>query len=55
MKIALYVTKEKNYVEFSETIKETILELDPETEIIEIEDERLDQENWENQQMNSSI
>ncbi|MHA2308046.1 MAG: NAD(+)/NADH kinase [Candidatus Heimdallarchaeaceae archaeon] len=55
MKIALYVTENKNFVEFSNTIKETIQELAPETEIVELRDVELNQENWQNELKNFAL
>ena len=49
MKIALYSMNDKNSREFTSTIKEMILELELETEIFEIEDEELNENNWESQ------
>ena len=48
MKIAFYITKDNNTDEFANTIKDTILEIEPETEILEIHDRQLDQDNWQN-------
>ena len=50
MKIALYSLNDKVSTDFTKTIKDTILELEPETEIIEIEDQELNESNWESQQ-----
>jgi NAD+ kinase len=49
MKIALYSLRGKSSTEYTNTIKEMILELEPETEILEIEDQELDEDNWEGQ------
>jgi NAD kinase len=49
MKIALYSLRGKSSTEYTSTIKEMILELEPETEILEIEDQELDEDNWEGQ------
>ncbi|GAH66716.1 unnamed protein product, partial [marine sediment metagenome] len=49
MKIALYSMKGKNSTEYTYTIKEMIIELKPETEILEIEDRELNEDNWEGQ------
>jgi len=46
MKIALYITKDTNYIELAITIKKTILAIDPETILIEIEDRHLSADNW---------
>ena len=48
MIIALYIAKDSNSKNFANVIKETLAELDAETEIIEVEDETINEENWEN-------
>jgi len=50
MKIAFYITKDNSTDEFANTIRDTILEIAPDTEIVEIQDRLLDQENWQNLQ-----
>jgi len=47
MKIALYLNNEENALEFAKIIKDTIIELSPETKIIEFQDKILDESNWE--------
>jgi NAD+ kinase len=49
MIIALYIANDSNSKKFATTIKDTLLELDAEVEIIEFEDEELNENNWENQ------
>ena len=55
MKIALYITESKSYVKFAQSIKEIIQETSPETEIIELSDTELNQENWQNELKNFSL
>ncbi|MEE9411321.1 MAG: NAD(+)/NADH kinase [Candidatus Heimdallarchaeota archaeon] len=50
MKIALYITEDKNTKDFADTIKEVILETEPETEIVEIQDKIINEGNWDNLQ-----
>ncbi|MHA1397686.1 MAG: NAD(+)/NADH kinase [Candidatus Heimdallarchaeaceae archaeon] len=47
MKIALYVAKDQNSMEFCKILKESMIELSPEIEIVEIEDKHLDERNIE--------
>lgn len=49
MILALYVSNDIISQKFAEIIKGTLLEIDPEVEIIEFEDEELNENNWENQ------
>ncbi len=49
MKLTLYLNNEKNALEFAQKIKETIMELSPETKISEVQDKLLDENNWERQ------
>lgn len=55
MIIALYIANDSNSKEFANIIRETLLELDPEVEIIKIEDEVLNEDNWENLMKDFSI
>ena len=49
MKIALYSMNDKNSKEFTSIIKEMIVELENNTEILDVEDEELNENNWESQ------
>jgi len=49
MIMALYVSNDSNSQKFAGIIKETLLEIDPDVEVIEFEDEELNESNWENQ------
>lgn len=49
MIMALYVSNDSNSQKFAGIIKETLLEIDPDVEIIEFEDDELNENNWENQ------
>ena len=54
MKLTLYLNNEENALDFAQKIKETLMELSPETKISEIQDKLLDENNWEKQVRNFS-